>query len=217
MGWRDFFARRQGEPPFLIFFSFLISFSIARTYAVLLGPALRVGRVVFYLFYWGVVLIIVSGWLSIHYKGKILTRVNALLLGIGMGLFFDQIGFLLTHFEDYWVGVTYNVVIGVTLILLNLVYFPDFWRSVSSELYSFAERKNLHYGPLDLLGLVDVFSRFAENLPSVGRLTTLFTGALLILMGFLVLVYSDLVQYLLAMAFILNGVFYLLRSLYNFG
>lgn len=211
MDFKDFFKNRRRELPFLIFSAFLISFSVARTYSFVYEPYLKIGDRTFYILYIGIVLIILSGWISIHYRGKTLARIEAVIFGVGMGLFFDQIGFILTHFEEYNVGITYTAVIAMILVLLNLVYFHDFWNSVSSELYTFAKENKLHYGPLNMIGIVSIFDRVENAVPGTSDLATAFSGIVLIIAGFLTLMYQDLIQYWLAAAFFLNGIAYILK------
>lgn len=209
----DRFKDRREETPFLIFLSFAVSFAVTRVYATVYEPVLDIGDYTFYHLYLGVALIIVAGWLAINYKDRDLTRVNALIFGVGLGVFFDQIGFMLTHFEDYWAGVTYSVVILVSLVLLNVVYFSDFWRAVGSGFYSYAEKKNLRYGPLNLMGLVSILGRVEKNMPKTNDLVAGFIGVVLMIAGFLSLEWPDLIRYWISGAFFLSGIAYILRAI----
>ncbi len=211
MSLKSLLAEKRRTPPFLVFFSFLVSFSIGRGYSIIRKPYLEILDMTVYLSYLGIILIIIAGWISIHYEGKTLSRINAILLGVGMGVFFDQIGFLLTHFEEYWAGITYTIVIVVSLILLNLVYFHQFWNTVSSELYSFAKRKNLHQGPFKIIGILSFLTRLENNMPKGSDIINIFSGIVMIIAGFLTLIYPELIRVWLATAFFLNGISYIVQ------
>lgn len=209
------FNERRDEAPFLIFIAFLISFSIGRgwRFFAIEGPPLRTATYTLHHLYYGVALLMVAGWIAINYRDRDLTRITALIYGAGLGLFFDEIGYVLTHFENYWDEITYTVVIGISLILLNIIYFSDFWKSVSSDLQSFAKEKNLTKGPLNLMGLINVFNKAEEKMPETRKITNVFTGIVFVAAGIMILEYPDFVYYWIAGAFFLTGISYIVRAL----
>ncbi|MFP4116670.1 MAG: hypothetical protein ACLFQ8_00045 [Candidatus Aenigmatarchaeota archaeon] len=71
-------------------------------------------------------MIIIAGWISLDHKNKNLERLSAILYGLGLGIFFDEIGLLLTEFTDYWAGITYTSVVTISLFMLNFIFFKDF-------------------------------------------------------------------------------------------
>lgn len=210
----DHFRDKQKEAPFLIFLSFLISFAVGRGWRFfeIGGPPLRTPTYTLHHLYYGVALLIIAGWIAIIYKDRNLTRINSLIYGAGLGLFFDQIGYMLTHFENYWDEITYTVVIGIGLILLNIIYFPDFWKSVGSELKSVAEEKNLRYGPLNLIGLVNLLNKAEEKTSKTGKITNIFISIVLIVAGIMILEYPRFVSYWVAGAFVLTGFSYIINA-----
>lgn len=215
MSIKDAFKKRQNEIPFLIFIAFLISFTIARMYVLLDlgGPAPGTKTYQLHHLYYGIALLIIAGWIAINYRDKSLLRITALIYGSGIGIFFDEIGLILTHFRNYYDGITYTVVIIVSLIFLNIVFFKEFWESVRTELQTFAEKKKLKYGPLNLMGLINIVDRADEKMVSTSKLGSIFTGIVLIASGFLILEYPEFIKYWIAGAFFLSGLGQLIRTI----
>ncbi|OUJ19013.1 putative membrane protein [Methanonatronarchaeum thermophilum] len=206
------------EAPFLIFLSFLISFIVARAYVFFLGD-IATGRDVFpfeyymvHHFYYGVILMIIAGWIAIIYKDRDIHRIAALLYGAGLGIFFDELGLLLTHFEDYWDPITYTAVVIIALILLNIIFFKRFWRSFGTELRNLVVDKKLHYGPFNLVGVVDVMDETQNKIPKTNRIVNIFMGIVLFAAGTLVIIYPALLYYWVAAAFFLTGLSYLIKG-----
>lgn len=206
----EHFKKKRKEAPFLIFVAFLISFSAARLYELLgvMGPSLKFGeggRYTGHHLYYGIILLVVSTWIAINYKDRDLTHVTALLYGGGLGLFFDEIGLILTQFESYWDGITYTVIVAISLVFLNFIFFEDFWSSVGGQLRSFARERELKGGPLSLMGLVDFLDKIEDSLPETSKLGTRFIGVILIWVSILVIEFPEFVHYYIAGAFILTG------------
>jgi hypothetical protein len=137
--------------PFIIGSSYLLSFITIRLMVIIAGSLknetviaikegaipskLYIGRnIIIYgyhihHFYFVILLLSIAGWLAIvgnknYSKGKL-----AVMYGVGLGLFMDEIGMLLT--EGYYYS-SLSYLLGVLLlgILINIVYFPPFWKSV---------------------------------------------------------------------------------------
>lgn len=123
----------------LILFSFLTTFVAARliVYAVMnqLIPDLflYVRGVHIHHFTYGVVILAVAGlylilkrpepsqsqfkWLTIAY-------------GVGLGLTFDEFGMWIRLADNYWIRQSYDAMIIVSLILLNIVYYKWIIRGI---------------------------------------------------------------------------------------
>ncbi|WGI17348.1 hypothetical protein [Methanonatronarchaeum sp. AMET-Sl] len=206
------------EAPLLIFISFLISFIVARLYVFYLGD-IATGRDFFpfeyymiHHFYYGVIFMIIAGWIAIIYKDKKIHRLAALLYGTGLGLFFDELGLLLTHFEDYWDPITYTAVVIIALILLNIIFFKNFWNIFGNELRTVIVDKKLHYGPFSLVGVVDIMDETQSKIPKTNRVVNIFMGIVLFAAGILVILYPTLLYYWVAAAFFLTGLSYLIKG-----
>jgi len=215
---KDSLRKKSKEAPFLVFISFLVSFAVTRIYVYFLGNIGAAADIfpledyVLHHYIYGIVLLIAAGWVSIIYKDKNLHRMSALLYGTGLGIFFDEIGLLLTEFADYWAGITYSFVVVFSLILLNLIFFEDFWKEVGSGIGKFAKRHNLDHGPLALMGAVDLLNEVEEKMPETGRITAAFTGFILLVMGLLVILYPGLIRYWVGGAFALSGIAQIIQA-----
>ena len=131
--------KRRKEIPFIIFFSFLITFFVAR----LVAHAINMNTVPDSLFFiqtvfvkgyhihhfnFGIILIIISGFLSFMDINRDHLRKIATIFGVGIALIVDEFGLLVTLNQDtYWSRLSYDAVIITGLILLNVAYFRGFW------------------------------------------------------------------------------------------
>jgi hypothetical protein len=112
---------RQGL-AFLAALSFVASFLSIRLFTTLFpGVVVVGGGIHFHHFWYGIVLISVSGWLAISYRNHRLDRVLAILYGAGLGMVGDEVGLLLT-LGDYRSLLTYDFFLGaVSFIFLALL------------------------------------------------------------------------------------------------
>jgi len=119
--------------------SFITSFVITRVFTSLFpGIILEVRGYHIHHFWYGLAMLVVSGWLGISIEDERINRVAAILFGAGGGLVGDEIGLLLT-FGDYWTEITYTIVIILaalaSILMLMIRYsklnrdFADFLRS----------------------------------------------------------------------------------------
>ena len=117
----------------LIAFAFLLTFVAARTvvYLVLghLMPNffLTVKGVHIHHFTYGVVILVVIGFYLLIFRPQSETRalrVSALVYGAGLGLTFDEFGMWIMLQDDYWVRQSYDAVIIITLLFLNILLLP---------------------------------------------------------------------------------------------
>ncbi len=212
MSIKEMFKSKRKEVPFIIFIAFLVSFLIARIYVYLLVPGwagadiFPFERYIIHHFYYGIALVIAAGWISIVHKDRNLERVAAVAYGLGLGIFFDEIGLLLTEFTDYWTGITYTFIIIISLLMLNFIFFSGFWSEVGTEISKFAKKHNLDRGPLSLMGLVDLLDEVENKMPESGKIATTATGLVLVSAGILVIRYPALIRYWVGGAFILSGI-----------
>jgi hypothetical protein len=122
-------ARRNKQAPFIIFLSFVIAFAVSRI-VVLLGPEslrLFVKHYHIHHFYYGFALLALSSWIALTTNRQHMFRVAAILFGIGLGLFVDEFGLLLTcttpQLEcDYWARQSYDAFVLIAGGLLAVLY-----------------------------------------------------------------------------------------------
>ncbi len=219
MSLKNILDEKRKEIPFLIFISFLLSFLVARIYVYLFVPGWAGADIfpfeeyIIHHFYYGIALIIVAGWISLVHKNRNIERLSAILYGLGLGIFFDEIGLLLTEFADYWTGITYTFVVIISLFMLNFIFFKEFWREVSLELNKFSKNQNLDRGPLNLMGLIDFLDEVEEKMPKTGKVTAGTMGLILVAAGILVIRYPELIRYWVAGAFMVSGITQLIQAM----
>ena len=85
---------------------FIAGFSVARLFATL-NPTLTVARggIHFHHFWYGLAIVVVTGWLGIVITTDRLGRLLAALFGLGVGFIGDEVGLLLT-FGEYQSEIT---------------------------------------------------------------------------------------------------------------
>ncbi len=129
---------RMEDIPFIIFISFLATFAIARTYVyltqkdILTGPlfieAIYIRGIHVHHLNFGIVLLAVCGFVALYDLRQRIHRITAIFYGIGLALTFDEFALWLLLDDRYYARITYDAIIIITLIFLNLIYFPSFWR-----------------------------------------------------------------------------------------
>ncbi|HKL17069.1 MAG TPA: hypothetical protein VJ900_01795 [Patescibacteria group bacterium] len=147
--------KKEKKTPFLIAAAYLVSFITIRLLVVIAGAAntpfaqtinenlpevnFAIGRniVLFgyhiHHFYFGIILIAIAGWLSIVEDNS--EKENdklAIIYGVGLGLFMDEVGLLLT-WGDYYSGLSYLLSIFLLGVFLNILYFPSFWKRYKDD------------------------------------------------------------------------------------
>ncbi len=219
MSVKEMFKDKRKEVPFIIFISFLVSFLIARIYVYLLVPGWAGADIfpfdeyIIHHFYYGIALVIIAGWIALVHKDRNLERAAAVVYGLGLGIFFDEIGLLLTEFTDYWTGITYTFIIIISLLMLNFIFFSGFWGEVGVKISKFSKKHNLDRGPLSLMGLVDLLDEVENKMPESGKIATTTTGLVLISAGILVIRHPALIRYWVGGAFILSGIAQVVKTI----
>jgi len=118
--------------------SFVVAFLLARSFTTLY-PEIVLVRGGFHIhhFWYGMCMLAVGGWLGISYDHDRIRRIAAIIFGAGGGLIGDEVGLLLT-FGDYWIGITYTLVIVfltlATLLVFSIRYSRIFHRELNTLL-----------------------------------------------------------------------------------
>lgn len=93
--------------------SFVASFLAARVFTTFFPTTVVVtGGIHFHHFWYGLAMIVASGWLSIVSNHPQFDRVYAIVFGLGAGLVGDEVGLLLT-LGNYQSGLTYEFFVAV--------------------------------------------------------------------------------------------------------
>ena len=158
-------------------------------------------------------MIALAGWLAILANNKISREKQAILYGAGLGLLMDEIGLLLT-WGDYYSGLTWLLSLILLGILLNVIFFPSFWREVRKDIVkeqskTYKNTWRLFNSNSDLVRVVDDMS---DKLDKTNRFSRIFSGIIYLIMGVMILIYPDLIYYWVAGGFFLQGVSLLVRG-----
>jgi len=126
----------------IILSSFLITFAIARLFVYLvLGHLmpdffLTIKGVHIHHFTYGVLILVFVGLYFILKRPNLDSRAfkwATMFYGIGLGLTFDEFGMWIRLQDNYWIRQSYDAIIIVTLLLLNIAYY----RSLASAFKDF--------------------------------------------------------------------------------
>jgi hypothetical protein len=115
------------ELQFIITVSFLIAFTASRAIVVAAGeskPSLELWVWNYHVhhFFFGLLLLSISGWISLVESQKKYKKISAMLYGGGLGLLIDEIGLLLT-WGNYWATQSYIFSVTVIFIFLSIILY----------------------------------------------------------------------------------------------
>ena len=101
--------------------SFLVSFLTARIFTTLFPRVVVVsGGVHFHHFWYGLAMVVVSGWVGIVTTNRRYRPRLAIVFGLGGGLIGDEAGLLLT-LGNYYSSLTYPIVVAVVVVSAILI------------------------------------------------------------------------------------------------
>lgn len=150
--------RRRREIPFIIFASFLFSFVFARVTVWTMERywgdvfALHIKGVHVHHFNYGIALIVIVGFITLSSRRLTDKYIHWLsfFYGVGLGIMFDEFAlFMRLDPDGYWTRHNYDAIAIITLVLINIVYFREFWSSVKNRtlltrmIYRIKRRKSL--------------------------------------------------------------------------
>ncbi len=123
--------QKNKSVSFIIFIFFLLAFLGSRL-LVYFFPNFHLFNTsagsVHHLVY-GIILISVIGYISLVMNLNEKNRMRfAVLYGIGLGLAYDEFAMWLKLEDVYYDRRSYDIVLVLALIMLNLVYFSEFWK-----------------------------------------------------------------------------------------
>jgi hypothetical protein len=149
--YRNLFHSHLKEIPFIIFLSFFLTFVIARSYIYITNrdileffpfiDYINIRGIHVHHLSWGIIILAVTGFLALSETKPFQHRRVAIFYGIGLGLTFDEFAIWLRLQDDYYARLSYDAVIFISLLFLNIIYFPGFWSRTGKKLYKLATRK----------------------------------------------------------------------------
>lgn len=166
--------------------SFILSFIVARTFTTFFPSTVLISNGIHIHHFWfGIVLLAVSGWLGISYNDVDADRLAAILYGAGGGLIIDEVGLLLT-FGDYWTNLTYTILTVVVTLVIVLILFNSYRQALIREFGEFFSSNFSLYFGVFLLAVSVAFIVETDNI----WVTTISSGltitAVIIIVAFMI-------------------------------
>ncbi len=226
-------TKEKDQIPFIIAISFMAAFILIRLGVFIAGSAqsefaaaAKVGEmpdVRFYIgrniilfgyhihhFYTGILLICVSGWMAINETKLLSRRQLAIMYGAGLGLFFDEIGLLLT-WGDYYSHLSYLLSLFMIGLFANIIYFSRFWQAVKENIAKAPPTSNVARNFFRFNSFIKAADYISEKTGNSTGTAMFFTGLIYIIISFTVFKFPQFVRYLIAVAFFIRGVNYVFR------
>lgn len=127
--------------------SFIMSFAVARVSTTLKPDAVLIGGGYHIHHFWfGLLMVIIGGWIGISYTSERADRVAAIIFGAGGGLIGDEVGLLLT-LGNYWTEITYTLIVVFVTITSILILFFRYSEKIRIEFTKFIRSNaSLYFG-----------------------------------------------------------------------
>jgi len=78
----------------------------------------------------GIFILALAGYFALVNDKECFHSKIAKLYGIGLALTFDEFGLWLFLEDNYWMRQSYDAIIIIVVIFLNIIYFSNIWRKV---------------------------------------------------------------------------------------
>jgi hypothetical protein len=119
----------------------------------------------FHHFWYGLVLIGVSGWVGIVYNDEKIDRICAIVFGVGLGFIGDEVGLLLT-FGDYYSELTTDFFVAAISFILLVTLFLRYRSHIERDVLRLSTRERLTQLGVFLVGFSIL--TFAFGAPELG-------------------------------------------------
>jgi hypothetical protein len=161
--------------------AFIASFLGARLFATL-NPTVVVARggIHFHHFWYGLAMVVSTGWLGITLSNERMGRNLAIIFGLGAGLIGDEVGLLLT-FGDYTSNLTEIFFVAAIAFIILVTLLSKGRRHIEKEVINISRKERLTQIGIFIGAFSVIF--FAVEEWGVG-LAALGLGVLIFLRGF---------------------------------
>lgn len=131
----------------LAIISFMVSFGVTRIFTTLKpDTVLTGGGYHIHHFWYGLLMVVIGGWLGISYRSERVDRVAAIIFGAGGGIIGDEVGLLLT-LGDYWTEITYTLIVVFLAVASMLSLFFRYSDRIRAEFAEFIRSNaSLYFG-----------------------------------------------------------------------
>ena len=144
---------------------FIAGFSGARLFATL-DPTITVVHdgIHFHHFWYGLAMVVVTGWLGIVITTDRLGRLLAAIFGLGVGFIGDEVGLLLT-FGDYQSEITAWFFAGAISSIILVTLILKFRNQLEKDLIGVSSKEHLTQVGIFLAVFSSIFFAFGSLLP----------------------------------------------------
>ncbi len=132
----QYYSKNEGKKiTFNILLYFLITFVVARIYVYSFTWRIFIkGNHIHHLDFGIIILAIVGYWLLVDPKMGRRLKI-AKLYGVGLGLTFDEFGMWFHLQDNYYARASYDAIIVISIILINIIYLEDTWKKILKKIY----------------------------------------------------------------------------------
>jgi hypothetical protein len=132
---------------FLTILFFIVGFSAARIFTTIYPDVVvQSSGIHFHHFWYGLLMLVVAGWLGIASNRPEHDRAYAVIFGLGLGLVGDETGLLLT-LGDYRSELTYVVFVGALGGAIMVFLAVRYWEQLKDEVFRLGNgEKTVHLG-----------------------------------------------------------------------
>lgn len=121
-------AERKREIAFWVLIVFLPTFLLTRAVVYLRIPIfIHIHGVHVHHLAFGIIILAIAGYSALIVQAPKSRNWIAALYGVGLALAFDEFGMWLLLRDDYWIRWSYDAILIIVVVLVNVVYFADFW------------------------------------------------------------------------------------------
>ena len=140
--WRHLRPKDGKEIPFLILISFLATFAVSRLIVNFFPDIfLKIRGTHVHHFAYGILLLAVIGYFLLTQPRSPKTRLKlSVAYGVALGLAFDEFAMWIQLEDVYYNRTTYDAIVIISALLLNIVYFEDFWKKWGHRLGKLIKR-----------------------------------------------------------------------------
>jgi len=133
--------------------AFMLAFFGARAFTTAYPDTVVIdGGIHFHHFWYGLGMVVASGWLGIVSFHRSLNRLYATVFGFGGGLIGDEVGLLLT-FGNYQSELTYFFFVGFVCLVVLLVLLSRYGKELKGDLEGMSRGEGVVHVGLVLAGL----------------------------------------------------------------
>jgi hypothetical protein len=227
-------SKKRKDIAFIIALSYLASFLVIRLMVFIAGAAktefakaaeqgltpdvkFSIGRNIILFgyhlhhFYLGILLICIAGWLSIIGSSRFSRKKTAVIYGVGLGLFMDEIGLLLT-WGDYYSSLSYSLSIFLAGIFLNVLFFHHFWIDLKERITTGETHSIIWNAFARNSKLMKFTDKISKSTGKTEATSLVLNSILSFIVCLIILRFPQFLRYTVSALFILQGVNHLVRG-----